>query len=323
MKKFIKNTLSALPFVRHYLHGKAIILMLHRIAPIDPHKLPENENMKISPEALESFILQAKAQGYSFISLDTLHEYLLQDHFPTSKNLIITIDDGYQDNFTYGFEIFKKHQIPFCIYLCTNFLTNPNMWWFSLEDFLLEREHFELDSQTIKITTMREKSQAFLTLRRYILSNLNSNISTLMDKLAIPHTPSSHKELTLTQEQISQMLEYEGFTLGNHTHSHPVFNNLSFEDLRADITQANQLIEQKFGFKPKHFAFPFGGTTEINTKYCDFIKSLQFKTCTTTRHGTIYPEHKDFLHVLPRVFLSNSSNLKNLIRIRKQKIVTY
>lgn len=143
IKTYIKNSLKTLEYlgiVQRYFKGSGAILMLHRIAPIDEKKLPANENLKVSPEFLEHFILQAKDKGYEFISLDTLHQRLISQNLK-SKFLCITLDDGYKDNLTYGLEIFEKHEIPFCIYVCTSFPQGSHdMWWFGLEDFLLQRD---------------------------------------------------------------------------------------------------------------------------------------------------------------------------------------
>ena len=329
MKQKLKNFLSSFPLVSRVLHGQAIILMLHRIAPINPQGLPENENMKIDPRNLESFIISAKKEGYRFISLEELYNNLQTSTFKDNKNLVITIDDGYKDNYTYGFEIFTRHNIPFCIYLCTHFLSTPNMWWFSLEDFILKHEIINLPliaqlSPKQNINSIPKKSQFFLYLRSYILSRLKQdNIKTIMNDLDIPHEIDSYKNLALSQEEINSMLQSPLFTLGNHTHSHSVLNNLTQQEIKDDILCANKIITETFNIKAEHLALPFGGKNEIDQNHCNFIKTLDFKTIVTTRNGSIYAKHKDFLHVLPRIFLSNQTNIKNLIKIRKKIFVTY
>ena len=112
MKQQIKAILNSRgglleSFRKNIFEGKCIIFMLHKIAPIDSNKLLPNENMKISPDYLESFIINLKNNGYKFISIDELINHL-KNHTLQKKSICITIDDGYKDNLTYGFNIFKK-----------------------------------------------------------------------------------------------------------------------------------------------------------------------------------------------------------------------
>jgi peptidoglycan/xylan/chitin deacetylase (PgdA/CDA1 family) len=46
-------------------------------------------------------------------------------HFPFArqKNVVFTLDDGYADNFINAYPIFKKYNIPFCIYVCKKYVT--------------------------------------------------------------------------------------------------------------------------------------------------------------------------------------------------------
>lgn len=139
IKKII-NILNKNQFIKKYYKGNGLILTLHRIAPFE-NKIYANENMKVTPEFLESFIINCKNDigGYKFISLDELYDGLINNNL-TSNFICITIDDGYIDNLEYAYPIFIKHNIPFCIYLCTSFPESThNMWWFGLEDYLLQK----------------------------------------------------------------------------------------------------------------------------------------------------------------------------------------
>lgn len=326
MKETIKKILSNLPFVKSYFHGQAIILMLHRISPIDNTRIRENEGLKTDPQSLEKLVLTAKSQGYRFLSLDELYNHLLSNSFIDHKNIVITLDDGYKDNFTHGFPIFQKHNIPFCIYLSTNFLDAPNMWWYSLEDYLLQNIYIKTnDNNLLSLKTQEEKSKAFMSIRSEILSKIDTHTSAteVLKQYNIPHNEVSYKELALNPKEIQTMLSSNLLTLGCHTHTHPVFNNLSFAELQEDITKSLKIIKNEFNITSQHFCFPFGGNREINKDYCDFIKDFNFKTAVTTRSGTIYAQHKDFTHVLPRIFISGNIDFKDLIKFRKKRIVLY
>ncbi|MCI7710732.1 MAG: polysaccharide deacetylase family protein [Helicobacter sp.] len=317
LKGYIIKQLWQLEYSRKFFEGDAAILMLHRIAPIDSNKLPINEALKVSPEFLEAFIKEAKHQGYTFVSLDELTDNLKESK-SFNKLLCITIDDGYKDNLTYGYPIFDSYRVPFCIYVCTSFPESThNMWWFALEDYILADNHIN-PTQSI-----RQKESLFLDLRTKIIQNSSSYTDSMAicQKLGIVYNPRTYDHLTLSWEDINLLAKNPLVTIGNHTHAHPVFNRLTMQDVSNDILKAKKLFN-KYNLDPKHFAYPFGSQVEVNSKYFTIPRDLGFISATTTRMGSIYPKHKEFLYALPRFMLTDTFMLRDIYRPRRKRIVT-
>lgn len=89
----------------------------------------------ITPDRLESVIVEYLNKGYKFISIDevcdTLQKMQEQSYIQrlftalTAKKFIcVTLDDGYEDNYTNAYPIFQKYNIPFCIYITTSYINN-------------------------------------------------------------------------------------------------------------------------------------------------------------------------------------------------------
>lgn len=324
----LKNTLikqiSKIGFVQDIFKGKATVLMLHRIAPFEDGKIPANENMKVSPEFLEDFIIKSKSKGYCFISLDSLYDGLKNDTLK-EKSLVITIDDGYKDNLTFGYPIFKKHNVPFCIYVCTSFpQKSHNMWWFALEDYLLKHSTVNIEGVSLDISNLENKQKAFLRFREIIIKSSNNyeDATEIMNKLGIFYNPRDYDDLALLWEEIKYLLEDKLTTIGNHTHSHPIFANLSNNEIIDDVKKANSMFSTHLNYLPEHFAYPFGSRIEVRKEHFELLKELGFKTATTTRNGHIYTQHRNFLTALPRVFLHENLKLEDSFRLRKKIIVT-
>lgn len=317
LKGYIIKQLWQLEYSRKFFEGNAAILMLHRIAPIDSNKLPINEALKVSPEFLETFIKEAKYQGYAFVSLDELTDNLNESKL-FNKLLCITIDDGYKDNLTYGYPIFDSYRVPFCIYVCTSFPESThNMWWFALEDYILADNHIN-STQSIS-----QKEILFLELRTKIIQNSSSYTDSMeiCQKLGMAYNPRIYDHLTLSWEDINLLAKNPLVTIGNHTHTHPVFNRLTMQDVSNDILKAKKLFN-KYNLDPKHFAYPFGSQVEVDSKYFTIPRDLGFISATTTRMGSIYPKHKEFLYALPRFMLTDTFMLRDIYRPRRKRIVT-
>jgi len=327
MKQKVVKILSNIPFINSYYSGIAVIFMLHRVAPFEKNKLLPNENMKISPQFLEKFIIELKNKGYDFISLDELFE-ILQSGKKVKKKIIFTLDDGYKDNFAIAYPIFKKYKVPFTVYITTCFPEKSAiLWWYILEDLILKNEEILLANGTrFRCKTFKEKEKAFMAIRALILkldhNNFLKELNSLFKNYEI-NWFQRNEELCMSWEDIVTLSNDPLVTIGSHTKNHLVLSRLSEENIIKEIVEANELIEEKIGKKVEHFAYPFGGIEEVCKREMEIVKKLGFKTVVTTRRGTIYPEHKDFCNCcLPRIMLTEEFCIKDIGKPRKKRVVT-
>lgn len=326
MKKNILNSISKLPFIQSYFRGMITIFMLHRVHPFELNKLSSNENMKISPEFLDSFIVELKLKGYQFVSLDRVYE-MLQSGEKVKKQIVFTLDDGYKDNYEIAYPIFKKHNIPFAIYITTSFPQNDAiLWWYVLEDLILANDYIKLSNGDVfKCKTKEQKEDTFLKIREIILGfkqeDFMKSLNGLFSNYKIDWF-SKNRELCMSWNEIIELSKDELCTIAGHTKNHYALNQLSIEAAKVEIIEANRMIEEKISKKIEHFAYPFGSRVEIGQIEFDIVKSLGFKTTTTTRRGNIYHEHKNYLECLPRIMLIENFDIEDIGKIRKQKVVT-
>jgi peptidoglycan/xylan/chitin deacetylase (PgdA/CDA1 family) len=302
------------------------IFMLHRVHPFELNKLSSNENMKVSPEFLDKFIVELKSKGYEFISLDRVYK-ILQGGEKVKKQIVFTLDDGYLDNYTHAYQIFKKHNVPFAIYITTSFPQNQAiLWWYVLEDLILANDLLELsDGKMYECKSKGQKEVVFLEIREIILGFKKENFLDALKELFCHYEIDwfgKNKELCISWEEIIELSKDELCTIAGHTKNHYALNQLSIEEVKSEIIEANKLIEEKTGKKIEHFAYPFGSRVEIGRREFDIVKSLGFKTTTTTRRGTIHKEHKNHLECLPRVMLTEDFDLKTIGNIRRKRVMT-
>lgn len=326
MKQKVLNFLSNISVFNSYFSGMATIFTIHRVHPFENGKLFPNENMKISPEFLEKFIIALKEEGYEFISLDKLYE-ILQNGEKVKKLIVFTLDDGYKDNYEIAYPIFKKHHVPFTIYITTSF---PNkealLWWYVLEDILISNDKIVLgDGRVFNCKTTEEKNELFLKIREIIIRFEKNNFQARLDELFKNYQIDwkiKCEELAMSWEQIVELSKESLCTIAGHTKNHYALNQLTEIEIVNEIIDANKILEAKTGQKIWHFAYPFGSRNEINEREFGILKQLNFKTATTTRRGTIYLEHKNHLECLPRIMLTENFEIKEIGRIRRKRVVT-
>ncbi|WP_104639668.1 polysaccharide deacetylase family protein [Helicobacter bizzozeronii] len=129
-----------------------------------------------------------------------------------------------------------------------------------------------------------------------------------------------------------EMLDWEGVkalhahplcTIGGHTKSHPKLSQLpTRESVLEQIQKGNAILQTHLGQKIYHFAYPYGRVGTAGLREVEVVQELGLKSAVTTRRGTLYPEHKDFLTCLPRVMLEDGFKLHEIWRLRKHRIAT-
>jgi len=314
------------PLAHRYYGGMASIIALHRVGESDPSRLSINEEMKISPFVLENLILALRAQGHQFLSIETLWRHLVEGR-PVEKAVVFSLDDGYLDNYTQAYPLFKKHGVPFTLYLTSSFPDQTaKMWWFALEDLLLSSEEIRLSNgQVFDASTQQDKVDTFLAIRRLMVSPTVGGHKACVDELFNDHAVdwlAYSRQHALGWEQVRALSEDPLVTIGGHTVSHASLAQLTQAELVRDVLDAHERITAVTGQKVEHFAYPFGGRKEARAREFSLLKRLGLKTAVTTRRGNILPAHKDHLTSLPRINFDNSVGLGILGRPTFPRLVT-
>ena len=84
-------------------------------------------------------------------------------------------------------------------------------------------------------------------------------------------------------KQIKEIDKEDFAFIGNHSHSHKYLVNFDFEEFKKDIDQSIKIFEEKLGYNPKYFSYPFGEYSLRQKKYI----SQKFKYAFGQHSGVI------------------------------------
>lgn len=84
------------------------VLMYHYIEPKADNREPGNKSI-ITLEAFEQNMKFLHDEGYQTVTLEQLEQYVKGQISLPKKSIVITFDDGYQNNYTLGYPILKKY----------------------------------------------------------------------------------------------------------------------------------------------------------------------------------------------------------------------
>ncbi|MBU2540607.1 MAG: polysaccharide deacetylase family protein [Candidatus Omnitrophica bacterium] len=106
-------------------HYVVPILMYHSISEDSPDK---DNLLAISADTFNRQMEFLQTRKYNVISLKELARLMREDAPLPHNTVVITFDDGYQDNFTVVFPIIKKYDIPITIFICPMLISEEEQY---------------------------------------------------------------------------------------------------------------------------------------------------------------------------------------------------
>ena len=284
-----------------------IVYMLHHICDKDPKRIPTNEDLKVSPSFLEKIILKYKKRGFDFLSLDDLYKLVMGHVRPKKPFVVFTIDDGYLDNYTKALPVFERQQIPFAIFVATDFIDNKAiLWWDSIEDLIMTHKSIVTsEGKRYSCESYQDRWNTFRYLRERILNLDQKNLECELNEMFSDYDIDWYEPVRkkgMSWEHIISLAAHPLCTIGGHTISHPALSKLSLDEALREISEGKKRIEQKISQPITYFAYPYGTPNEVGEREFRLTKELGFDIAFCAHGGCVTKDNKSQRYQLPRVY---------------------
>lgn len=113
----------------------------------------------------------------------------------------------------------------------------------------------------------------------------------------------------MSWEEIKEASKYGEVEL--HSHLHKNLTTLTQKELETDTKTAMESFEKKMGYKPKHYAIPFG---HYNLAVKNSLKKSGFESILTVDSGAV--NIRSDLHQLERIAIGQETDLKTAISVK-------
>lgn len=80
------------------------------------------------PDAFEKHMSKLRQENFNLVSLKTIDDHINSGTAIPENSIAITLDDGFEDNYTHAYPILKKYNIPATVFLTTGHLGVSNNW---------------------------------------------------------------------------------------------------------------------------------------------------------------------------------------------------
>lgn len=314
--KFKKHIKRAVCFVIFYSGILNIIIYLlkkfkkrHAAVILFYHGFKKRKDWFLSPKMnIESFEKQMHyiRNWYNIITIDELIDHIKNGKDFNGPSIVITIDDGYRDNYDLAFKILDKYNLPAVIFLTTGLIGSPNAPW--IESIAYALQYTEKKSvilpdlfgnSSIDISTKKKKRDLWEILfeKLHYLEHEQKNVlvADILNRIGVNQ---SDCRAMLSWDEI-RIMSKKRVSFGAHTVTHPNLNKMQIQNAMNEIEESKKCIENKLNRTVSTFAIPNGKTEDFNETLSKFCIKIGFEGILTTDFG--YVTSKSDPYNLPRV----------------------
>ncbi len=273
---------------QHNQTNNVLILAYHRVvADIAQAERDGCYGLVVSAASFEQQ-LRIVQQHYDVVTMDEAAHILQGQKQCAKPTVVITFDDGYEDNYEIAWPLLQRLGLPATIYLPTAMigqrqpLDHDRVHWLVL---LAQAQglklHELLQSAGIaragEIAALSDVQQIIQALVYLPMAQRRTVIDGLESKLGSVTYPAGYQ--LMNWEMVKKMAQ-AGISFGSHTAHHPVLTYESEETIETEINQSKQKLAEQLGQSTFHFAYPNG---YFNERVRGLVAKAGFATAVTTK----------------------------------------
>jgi peptidoglycan/xylan/chitin deacetylase (PgdA/CDA1 family) len=278
---YYSGLLSLFAFLKRVFlpYGDLVILMYHSVLDLaDKEREYSQPGLIVSQQV---FVKQMSflTRNYNLLSLERLIE-LLKSNKPIPKRAaVITFDDGWKDNYLYAYPILKKNKVPATIFLATDFIGTDKIFWFLQVKLLLAEGNLYPEKLADILQKVKEENKASLSAQSLSLLDIDSIkgdldrfiermkqldfeiIQKIIDRMIAESGLSfdkwTKKRWVLSWDEVKEMSR-DNVDFGSHGRSHRILTTLSVDEVKQELVQSKNVIEERIGKRVNFFSYPNG-----------------------------------------------------------------
>ena len=300
--KIKKVRIKTEAFLSRFL-PRSMVLIYHRVADLgrDPQKL------SVTPENFERH-MDVISKNYHPISLAEMVSDLRNGHV-RDRTVVVTFDDGYEDNYLNARPILEKYGIPATIYVSSGYLgMQREFWWDELDRLILGGQDLphdisiELNGEVRRWSVQKNDNALGKGVDHLAQHNMYMDMCAWFQSLGgeqINDAIQQLRELTgdsgearqgyvpMSIEQLRSLHNGGLIEIGAHTRSHVNLATQSDEKQKEEIEGSKQDLERILGSNVESFSYPFGTLSHYTNWSVKCVKGAGFSNALANFTGNV------------------------------------
>ena len=228
--------------------------------------------------------------SYRPISMSELVNFFEKGIKLPRKSILVTFDDGFDDNYHTAFPILKELDIPATIFVTTDFINSTETIWYERLAYFFNKvsaDQIYLSKLDEKVTldddlkTRRSRYAYVIEKLKLVQDKVRNDIlNDLYSEYGDPYvsiSPDDKKlSISMTWDELREM-QQNNIEIGSHTVSHPILSMLNEEQLGFEIGESKKIIENQLQESVDTIAYPVGQFESYSNNVINATKSAGYK----------------------------------------------
>jgi|GEM_PF-1417978 len=303
--------------LRNYFFDRApkiLILAYHRVIE-DSSFNPLNT---IVSRAAFAGHIESLAARFPVISLSSAVKQCAEGSAKSALQLVLTFDDGYEDNFECVFPFLRKKGLPAAFFLPAGHIgAKKPLWDWELMTLIFGRygiKRVKAGNNVIAQGPLEPR----LNFALRVFSAMKALGRDEREKAMVPLRKQAEEDSGFIRRPLPGFLSWEqakamsdaGMEIGSHAVSHDSLTSMSFAQACEEVRCSKELTENK-GISCRHFAFPFGSRNDFNDGLIACVKGAGYASCLLNIHG--YNRAQKDIFCFKRIIMDEMVNLNCLL----------
>jgi peptidoglycan/xylan/chitin deacetylase (PgdA/CDA1 family) len=245
---------------------------------------------ELSSKEFEKYIRWLIKQGFAFVSLQEVINFIEGKYKPEGCKIWLSFDDGWSSNLKL-ISVIEKYNIPLTIFIPT---------------YPVEMG-FDRDTLENELT-------------EHLPGKYKENIKLLMeipeeerwtiDQELYRQAEGKQKRVIISVDELKKLAQHPLVSIGAHTHTHPLLSKCHTEKIKEEVRQNLIKLKEYVNVTPKLLALPNGN---YNDRVLDTILQTDIKYIASIESGKILKADKEL--PLPRNGIATASFYENCCRM--------
>lgn len=272
------------------------VVTFHRVAPRPADYRFDDGVLDTTPAEFARQIAVIR-QHFTPVSIRDVIGFVEGGELPRNP-VLVTMDDGYRDNYEVALPILQRQGVRACFFIATDYLTRRRVFWWDRIAYLLKstkRARIRLtypSPMELELGTPVQREVATNRLLRIVKKEFGLDLARFMDEIAaatgvvwteqLEHAFAN--DLLMTWDQV-RALRAAGMDVQSHTKTHRVLQTLSMQDVRAELRESRQELEQQLDEPIEAISYPVGHTISDRPDVRESLVDAGYKVGFTNATG--------------------------------------
>ncbi len=244
------------------------IFLFHGVIRRQTHAVRNYTRKHLELDHFAGALRTLLAAGGRPVSLDEVARAHEAGEALPPRSFAVTFDDGFLNNLTIAAPVLADLSIPATFYVTSDFVASNRMSWIDRIEWALEQAAPGALrppwGPAVPFSDAESRRSLLGEIRRHVKSDpgiaMDALATELQAQLGFPETWSSEDDLDLkmTWDQVRELASDPLFTVGGHSHSHPILAFLPKAELERELDLSLALLRDNAGIGPRHYSYPEG-----------------------------------------------------------------